>query len=136
ILLTSSFFMAAAVRSAATGARKATAWLLLLTAGLGVVFAGLKLTEYAIDYRDQLVPLVNFAFDPQYLPGARVFYGLYFATTGLHLVHLSIGVLLVCVFAWRVEHAGKNALGDQVQVLGLYWHFVDIVWIFLYPCLY
>jgi cytochrome c oxidase subunit 3 len=136
ILLTSSFCMAVAVRSAATGARKATAWLLLLTAGLGVVFAGLKLTEYAIDYRDQLVPLVNFAFDPQYLPGARVFYGLYFATTGLHLVHMTIGIALVLVLAAQVWRAGTNALADHVEIVGLYWHFVDLVWIFLYPCLY
>src|SRR5689334_24086166 len=59
ILLTSSFFMAVAVRSAEAGARKPTAWLLVMTAALGVVFAALKLTEYALDYRDHLVPLVN-----------------------------------------------------------------------------
>lgn len=136
ILLTSSFFMALAGRSADAGARKPTMWLLLVTVALGVLFAGLKLTEYALDYRDHLVPLVNFRFDPQYLPGARVFYGLYFATTGLHLVHLSLGVVFVCIFAWRAAHARENTLADQVQILGLYWHFVDIVWIFLYPCLY
>ena len=136
ILLTSSFFMAVAVRSAETGAGKPTAWLLVITAALGAVFAALKLTEYALDYRDHLVPLVNFAFDAKYLAGARVFYGLYFATTGLHMLHLSVGVILVLAFAWRVWHARTNALADQVQVLGLYWHFVDIVWVFLYPCLY
>ncbi len=136
ILLTSSFFMALAVRSAAEGARKTTVQLLVVTAALGVVFGGVKLTEYALDYHDHLVPLVNFAFDPRYMPGARVFYGLYFATTGLHLVHLSVGVALLIVFAWRVWRALPNALADQIEVLGLYWHFVDIVWIFLYPCLY
>jgi cytochrome c oxidase subunit 3 len=136
ILLTSSFFMAWAVRSAAAGARKATAWLLVLTATLGILFAGLKLTEYAIDYRDHLVPLVNFAFDPRYLPGALVFYGLYFATTGLHLVHLTVGVAVVIALAWQVWRKRRNALTDHVEVAGLYWHFVDVVWIFLYPCLY
>ncbi len=136
ILLTSSFFMALAVGTARSGARKPTAWLLVVTAALGIVFAALKLTEYGLDYRDHLVPLVNFTFDARYLPGARDFYGLYFAMTGLHLVHLSAGVLLVLVFAWRVWRARENALADQVDVLGLYWHFVDVVWIFLYPCLY
>ena len=136
ILLTSSFFMALAVGSAEAGARKVTAWLLVVTAALGVVFAGVKLTEYALDYKDHLVPLLNFAFDPRHLPGAHVFYGLYFAMTGIHLLHLSIGVALVVMFAWRVWRAGKNVLADHVGTLGLYWHFVDVVWIFLYPCLY
>ena len=136
ILLTSSFCMALAAGAAETGARKATAWLLLATAMLGVVFAGVKLTEYELDYREHLVPLVNFAFDARHRPGAQVFYGLYFATTGLHLLHLWTGVVLVVLFAWRVWRARENALADQVGTLGLYWHFVDIVWIFLYPCLY
>jgi cytochrome c oxidase subunit 3 len=136
ILLTSSFFMALAVRAAADGNRKSTFRLLIVTAALGIVFAALKLTEYGIDYHDHLVPLVDFSFDPRFLPGAHVFYGLYFATTGLHLVHLSIGVALVFVFARRVLRARDNAMGDQVEMVGLYWHFVDVVWIFLYPCLY
>jgi cytochrome c oxidase subunit 3 len=51
-------------------------------------------------------------------------------------VHLSVGVALVLTFAWRVWHARQNALADQVEIVGLYWHFVDVVWIFLYPCLY
>jgi cytochrome c oxidase subunit 3 len=136
VLLTSSFTMALAVRSASLRARKATVALLIATAVLGVAFAGIKLTEYALDYREHLVPLVNFAFEPRYARGALVFFGLYFASTLLHLAHLSIGVALVLVFAWRVARARPNALADQVETVGLYWHFVDMVWIFLYPCLY
>ena len=136
VLLTSSLFMALAVRSAAHAARKATALLLVITAFLGVTFVGIKLTEYALDYREHLVPVLDFAFDPRYARGALIFFGLYFATTGLHLVHLSVGVALVLTFAWRVWHARQNALADQVEIVGLYWHFVDVVWIFLYPCLY
>jgi cytochrome c oxidase subunit 3 len=56
--------------------------------------------------------------------------------TGLHLVHLTIGIAIVTVFAWRVARAVERALSSQVEVTALYWHFVDIVWIFLYPCLY
>ena len=136
VLLTSSLFMALAVKCAEEDLRRATVALLALTGLLGLAFMGIKLTEYALDYRDHLVPAVNFAFDARYARGAKVFFGLYFATTALHLVHLSIGVALVATFAWRVARRRRNALADQVDIVGLYWHFVDIVWIFLYPCLY
>jgi cytochrome c oxidase subunit 3 len=136
ILLTSSLFMALAVHGAGRDARKATAALLAITGLLGLAFAGIKLTEYALDYRDHLVPTLDFAFDPRHARGALIFFGLYFATTGLHLVHLSVGVALVFAFAWRVWRRRPNAGADQVEIVGLYWHFVDIVWIFLYPCLY
>ena len=136
ILLTSSLCMALATASAESGERKRTAVLLLATAGLGLVFAGVKLTEYALDYHEHLVPLVNFTFDPRHASGALVFFGLYFATTGLHLTHLALGIGLVLFFAWRVLHARRRALTQKIHTVGLYWHFVDIVWIFLYPCLY
>jgi cytochrome c oxidase subunit III len=136
VLLTSSFSMALAVRCAGLRARKATVGWLAATAALGLAFAGIKLAEYALDYGEHLVPLANFAFDPRYAQGALIFFGLYLVSTGLHLVHLSIGVALVLVFAWRTWRARSNTLADQVETLGLYWHFVDVVWIFLYPCLY
>ena len=136
ILLTSSFFMALAVRSAALGAHRATLRFLLITAALGVAFALIKVSEYALDYDEHLVPLVNFAFEPEHAHGALIFFGFYFVTTGLHLLHLSIGVALLLFFAWRTWRALPNTLADQVETLGLYWHFVDLVWIFLYPCLY
>ena len=65
-----------------------------------------------------------------------MFFGLYFATTGLHLVHLTVGVVVLLALARQVWRARANALADHVEVAGLYWHFVDVVWIFLYPCLY
>ncbi len=52
------------------------------------------------------------------------------------LVHLSVGVVVVFALAWQVWHERENALANHVEVAGLYWHFVDVVWIFLYPCLY
>ena len=136
ILLTSSLFMALAVRNAALGTRKRAAAFLLVTAALGLIFTGIKLAEYALDYREQLVPLINFAFDPRYASGALVFFGLYFVTTGLHLVHLGIGIALVVFFAWRVLRSSARNAARSIETTGLYWHFVDIVWIFLYPCLY
>ena len=136
ILLTSSLFMALAVASAERNERRASAALLVVTALLGLAFAAIKVSEYAIDYRHHLVPIVDFAFDPQHARGARIFFGLYFLTTGLHLLHLAVGIGLVVVLALQVWRAQPNALADHAEIVGLYWHFVDIVWIFLYPCLY
>jgi cytochrome c oxidase subunit 3 len=136
VLLTSSLFMALAVRAAGLGARRLAAAWLAATALLGVAFAGIKLTEYALDYGEHLVPLVDFAFDPRYARGAYVFFGFYFVTTGLHLVHLAIGVAISAFFALRAWRRPTPRLGERVEIAGLYWHFVDIVWIFLYPCLY
>jgi cytochrome c oxidase subunit 3 len=136
VLLTSSFTMAAAVRAAQLRRHGAAALLLLLTAALGVAFSGIKLTEYALDYRHHLVPLLDFAFDARLARGALAFFWLYFTTTGLHLVHLTIGIGLALTFAWREWRRRSPRLHEQVENVGLYWHFVDLVWIFLYPCLY
>ena len=135
VLLTSSLCMALAARSATLCQRKASTWLLLATAVLGAAFMAIKLTEYGLDYREHLVPFVDFAFDPRYARGAYIFFALYFTTTGLHLAHLSIGMGIVLTMAWRVFHRRPNA-AEETETTGLYWHFVDIVWIFLYPCLY
>ena len=136
VLLSSSFAMAAAVRSAQLRAHRTSALLLVLTAVLGLAFAAIKLTEYGLDYRDHLVPVLDFAFDPRYATGALAFFWLYFATTGMHLVHLSIGVVIALIFARREWRHASARLHEQVEIAGLYWHFVDLVWIFLYPCLY
>jgi cytochrome c oxidase subunit 3 len=136
VLLTSSFTMALAVFAAGARRMRAAGWLLVLTAALGVAFACIKLTEYALDYHGHLVPALNFTFDARYAQGAELFFWLYFATTGAHLAHLSIGIAIALTFAWRCLHAPAGRLPEQVETAGLYWHFVDLVWIFLYPCLY
>lgn len=136
ILLTSSVFVALAVHAAAARARKLAIVMLLIAVVLGAAFMGIKLTEYAHDYGKHLVPWLGFEFDRQHYVGARIFFSLYFATTGLHLVHLAIGIALVLALAWTIWKERANALADHVDTVALYWHFVDIVWIFLYPCLY
>jgi cytochrome c oxidase subunit 3 len=137
VLLTSSLTMALAVSAASMRRRNATVACLLVTAALGIAFAAIKLTEYAIDYSGHLVPVVNFAFEPAArADGAQVFFWLYFAATGLHLVHLSVGVAIVLVLAVRAYRARAPNLDSTIEASGLYWHFVDIVWIFLYPLLY
>lgn len=135
VLLTSSATMAWAVHAAETGRRRLLTLLLAATAAFGVVFMALKGVEYAEEYAEQLVPGLNF--DPARGPAVELFYFLYFVLTGLHAVHLTVGIVLVLVMARRAwRGAFSPAYYAPVEVTGLYWHFVDFVWIFLYPLIY
>jgi cytochrome c oxidase subunit 3 len=147
VLLGSSLTMALAVRAAQLRARRALLVWLGMTMALGAVFLGIKAVEYTSDYHEKLIPGWNFQVPEhdrsvvaQQALDARkmeMFYVLYFFMTGLHAVHLIIGIGLVGVMAllsWRRWFSGGGA--TQIEVTGLYWHFVDIVWVFLYPLLY
>ena len=137
VLIISSLTMAMAVYSAATGSRRAIVVFLLLTMALGAVFLGVKAVEYTHKFHDHLVPGPNFRFPGADAHQAEIFFSLYFAMTGLHAAHMIIGIGLLTVL---VLHARKGRYGPEyhtpVEVSGLYWHFVDIVWIFLFPLLY
>jgi cytochrome c oxidase subunit III len=123
ILLTSSFTMALAVH-AAQESRPLRTWL-VLTALLGAAFVGIKAYEWVTELSEAASAT----------GGEARFYFLYYAMTGLHAVHLTIGVAIV---AWLAVHARRfsAAYHMPVEVTGLYWHFVDIVWVFLYPMFY
>ena len=136
ILLTSSFFMALALRAAQLSQQRATRVLLLITAALGATFLALKGLEYHDEWREHLVPWLDFRFEPRYAHGAALFYFLYFGMTGLHAVHLTIGIGIVCVFALRLHWHSAQGLSRQIEIGALYWHFVDGIWVFLYPILY
>jgi cytochrome c oxidase subunit 3 len=137
VLLTSSATIAWAVHTAKLGHRKLLTILLVATAALGLVFVGLKGIEYAQEYAEHLVPGLDFSSDSPHAHAIELFYFLYFALTGIHAVHLSIGIVIVGIMAWR---ATRGAIGPAyytpVEITGLYWHFVDLVWIFLYPLIY
>ena len=137
VLLTSSLMMALAGRSAVAGARRSASRLLAATAVFGMIFLALKGLEYAHDAQHQLVPWRDFslAFEPD-AGGARLFFWLYFIMTGAHAVHLLIGISLVLIVMVGVARARHGIHVELVEVTGLYWHLVDIVWIFLYPLLY
>lgn len=135
VLLTSSLAIALAGRLADTPARRARLVLLAITALLGVAFLAIKGVEYSHDFDKHLVPGIDFAFDGPDARGVALFFWLYFVGTGFHALHLTIGVVAVVVVAvrdWRRPGRGGNA----IELTGLYWHLVDIVWIFLYPVLY
>lgn len=139
ILLTSSLTVALGVRYAHMGQSRKVGWMLVLTIVLGAIFLGIKAYEYYTKFHHNLAPLLNLPFDwTGEDPGpTKIFFGLYFGMTGIHAIHMIIGVVLMALFipaAFRNEYRDGNSL--RVEVIGLYWHFVDLVWIFLFPLLY
>jgi cytochrome c oxidase subunit 3 len=144
ILLGSSLAMAFAVRSAQLGDRKFTVGFLLLTVLLGLVFLGIKASEYYTEYVEGLIPAVNFAESrPEWertelnIGAIKLFFVFYFVLTGLHGIHMLIGVTLLLTLAWKTWRGRYSAeYYTPVEIGGLYWHFVDIVWIYLFPLLY
>jgi cytochrome c oxidase subunit 3 len=150
VLIFSSFTMAMAVYSTQVGKRRAQIISLVLTIVLGLAFLGIKAVEYYQKYEDHLIPgsLMPgnpFNPDPQAMhltPGVlmqhvQMFYWIYFAMTGMHALHMIIGVGLLSVLLYfSVKGRYSPEYHNPVEVIGLYWHFVDIVWIFLFPLLY
>ena len=136
VLLTSSFGMALAVMAANAGARRAARGWLVATALLGAGFLAIKGTEYALEWRDGLVPGLHFTVpDPH--GTTRLFFDLYFLMTGVHAVHLAIGLAIVAVLVFRLRSPGlAPGRAQAIELTGLYWHFVDVVWVFLYPLFY
>jgi cytochrome c oxidase subunit 3 len=136
VLLTSGLTMALAVRAAEDGERRLAIRLLAITAFIGLAFLGVKFAEYAKDYQDHLIPLVDFRFEASHYTGALVFWGFYFLATALHALHLTIGICVVSYLAWWGSRHESAAFSDRVDVAGLYWGLVDIVWVVLYPSIY
>jgi cytochrome c oxidase subunit 3 len=145
VLLGSSLTMALSVRSAQIGNRRALVLFLILTMILGGAFLGVKAYEYHQKFVEHIVPSLDWAPEGDVLarlaPGglnhAQLYFFFYFAMTGLHALHMIIGMGLLL---WLVLRAGQWSFTPSyfapVEVVGLYWHFVDIVWIFLFPLLY
>jgi cytochrome c oxidase subunit 3 len=144
VLLTSSLTMALSVWATRAGRQGTLTWCLVLTLLLGLTFLGLKVVEYWTDYVDALVPGLRFdpeewlRMDPPVNPRhAALMLTFYYILTVLHAVHMIVGMGLL---TWLFYRASKRLLTPErymaVEVVGLYWHFVDIVWIFLLPLLY
>jgi cytochrome c oxidase subunit 3 len=139
VLICSSLTMALAIRGAQVGRRGTQVVCLLLTMALGLVFLGIKATEYAEKFAHHLAP--GPSFDVAHFGGegahARIFFSLYFVMTGVHAFHMIVGIGVV---AWITRRAARGEFSpahhDALEMTGLYWHFVDVVWIFLFPMLY
>jgi cytochrome c oxidase subunit III len=137
LLLTSSLTMVLAIEAAAQGRRRALENWLLATALLGIAFVCIKGYEWYADYQDQVVPAVNFMLKPGEGPAAELFWVFYFLATPLHALHLLIGIGLIFYMLGCARRGDLTpAYYAPLEVVGLYWSFVDTVWIFLYPAIY
>jgi len=135
ILLTSSFTMALAVHAARENNTKWLFRFLLVTIVLALAFLAVKGLEYREDLREHLWPGPQFR--PDLPPQAQIFWILYWIMTGVHAVHVTVGVGLLSRMAWMASRRKfSDAYYTPIEISGLYWHFVDIIWIFLYPLLY
>jgi cytochrome c oxidase subunit 3 len=135
VLLFSSLTMALAVHAAQTDKKKALVTFLGLTILLGLIFLGIKAVEYAEKFQHHLVPGPNFIFEGP--PQAELFFSLYFATTGLHALHMIIGIGVLAYFVIKALRNHFSSVNyDPVEMVGLYWHFVDIAWVFIFPLYY
>ena len=163
VLICSSLTVAQAVRAAQMGRRKLQVKLLLATIFFGLVFLGVKAVEWHEKYTEHHIPTFDFNAknlmrenqklfgldklqnDPQQLQAreaeiqqrSQIFFSLYFALTGMHAMHMVVGVGIFTVITWM---AWKGRFTPEyhtpLEIAGLYWHFVDIVWIYLFPLLY
>jgi cytochrome c oxidase subunit 3 len=160
VLIGSSLTMALAVRAAQTSERKATVMWLVLTIVLGCVFLGVKVIEYADKFEHHHVPGANYVWASEHEAGTtageasaehaapaspgtdlqrltQIYFSLYFTMTGLHALHMIVGVGLMSVITWMAwKGRFDSSYYTPVEMAGLYWHFVDLVWIYLFPLLY
>jgi cytochrome c oxidase subunit 3 len=153
ILITSGFFMALGVWAAEVRKKNLLVLFLVLTTIFGFAFLGIKTVEYKEKFEHHHIPGSNFDVSEFVNPAAhglhevplapdmaqktQIFFFLYFAMTGMHALHMIIGLVLLFWLTWRA-HRGEFSSGyvAPIENFGLYWHFVDIVWIFLFPLLY
>lgn len=147
VLICSSLTMALAVHSSAVGRKQLLVLFLILTMILGLAFLGIKSYEYYEKFQEHHVPGANYNFivEPEMahkfpaidVHKTEIFFSLYFIMTGLHAAHMIVGMGLL---TWLVIAGARGKFTPQynspVEMVGLYWHFVDIVWIWLFPLLY
>jgi cytochrome c oxidase subunit III len=138
VLICSSLTMALAVRASQLSRRTDLIRYLYLTMLFGTIFLGVKAYEYHSKYVEHLIPGLGFQYEEtQFIHYAQILFFLYFCMTGMHALHMIIGLGLL---SWLVVRSYKNEFSSAyytpVEMVGLYWHFVDVVWIFLFPLLY
>jgi cytochrome c oxidase subunit III len=147
VLICSSLTVVLAIWAAQTSRRTLMIGMLILTMVFGLIFLAIKGIEYNDKFEEHHVPGASFSFDHIPLPGhpdqyanpqhAQIFFALYFIMTGLHALHMVVGL---GIFSWLLWAAWKGRFTPEyhtpLEIGGLYWHFVDIVWIYLFPLLY
>lgn len=137
ILITSSLTVAMAVHFAKVGKNKMVVAMIAISLLAGFAFLGIKSVEYAHKFHEGALPGKYYALEAIKDPGASMFFAIYFLATGVHALHVIIGM---SVLVWIGFRAWRNTISPEyyvpVELGGMYWHLVDLVWIFLYPLLY
>jgi cytochrome c oxidase subunit 3 len=138
VLICSSLTMVLAVRAAQLSKRRDLILFLVLTLLFGTTFLVIKGFEYHAKWVEHLVPGFGFQYeDARYLHNAQILFFLYFCMTGMHAIHMIIGFGLISyLIIQSIRNKYNQYYYTEVEMIGLYWHFVDIVWIFLFPLLY
>jgi cytochrome c oxidase subunit III len=136
ILLTSSFFVACALDALQTNARRVCVAFLMGAIILGLLFIGMKAVEYGREYREHLIPGINFAFDGPMADGVQLFFVFYFVATAVHALHMFIGIAVLATLTLLLRKSTNTRRRAALHSAALYWHFVDVVWIFLFALIY
>ena len=137
VLVSSSFTVAMGLHRATRGDGKGTARFFGISVLLALMFLGFKAIEYSHHFQEGQLPGRVYTYAGVQGPGAQIFFALYFLITGLHGIHVVIGMTVLAVIGWR---AGRGAFTAEyhvpVELAGLYWHLVDLIWIFVFPLIY
>jgi cytochrome c oxidase subunit 3 len=140
VLLVSSFTMVLAVLAARTNQPKKTVRYLLMTIACACIFLGVKYFEYSHKFEEGLLPGIFYSHHGDLIPGSHgysTFFSFYFMMTGLHGIHILAGIGLL---SWIAVRAGRGEFSDAyytpVDLVGLFWHLVDLIWIYLFPLYY
>jgi len=137
VLICSSFSMACAVNSGATGKKNAIVGYLAITILFAAAFLAIEMSEWHGLYQEGLMPGFNFTFHEGDARHVQLFYSLYFSMTGLHASHVTIGIGILLTMLVRAARGAFSAeYYTPIEISGLYWHFVDLVWIYLFPLYY
>ncbi|HET9626920.1 MAG TPA: cytochrome c oxidase subunit 3 family protein [Kofleriaceae bacterium] len=137
LLLTSSLTVALAIHATQRGERRRSVVLLAITIGLGLAFLALKAMEYAEHLADGIAPGHYYTFDAIPAHGAVLYFTLYYLLTGMHALHVTGGLCALAWLAWRTWRGDFSPDAHiALELGGLYWHLVDLVWIFLWPLIY
>ena len=139
VLLTSSLTVALADHFIYGGKVRLAAFMLAVTLLLGLLFLLIKGYEYRLEFNHHLIPFLDqgFHWSGPNADATRLFFNLYFSMTGLHALHLLIGLLSIFVtLLLTLRHTNPIRLQSITRIVALYWHFVDLVWVFLFPLLY
>ena len=137
VLIVSSLTMSGAIQASRLGLQRLTVYCMYATAALGTLFIGLKLYEWYDDIVEHMAPWLNQPYELAADKPSTLFTNLYWVTTGLHGLHLTTGVTILMVLALQARAEGYlSRHQNRVEVFGLYWHFIDLIWIIVFPTLY